>query len=181
MLLARQWGVCLLGGQSRPFVSRADITPRPNGTQKPIPEREEWLREICLDAPTLMMHVMVSSIVACEVLQRVPGQGVPAMIIDGLERGTCEEPHALAWGELCDKICKSSAKGVEQEAFKRVVIKSTIGVGHVEPVMPGVKFGYNYISVSVEDGFAVRRNAYCKATCSCAWPDARSTARCRQP
>lgn len=56
----------------------------PHGAQPFIPDGEERLGEICLDAPTLMVDIMVRGVVACDVLQWVPWERVSAVIIDSL-------------------------------------------------------------------------------------------------
>lgn len=56
----------------------------PHGAQPSIPNGEEWLGEIRLDAPALMVDIMVCSVVTCNVLQRIPRQRVSTVIVDGL-------------------------------------------------------------------------------------------------
>ncbi len=42
-----------------------------------------------------MVNVMVSSIVRCNVLQRIKWQRIATMIVDGFDCGASEKPHAL--------------------------------------------------------------------------------------
>ena len=52
----------------RPLVFSFHIPTRPYCSQKSIPDREEWLAKVCLDAPTLVVDVMISGVVACDML-----------------------------------------------------------------------------------------------------------------
>lgn len=45
----------------------------PHGPEESIPECKEWLREVCLDAPALVVDIVVCCIVARDMLDWVPG------------------------------------------------------------------------------------------------------------
>lgn len=62
-----------------------------------VPESEEWLREIRLDSPSLMVYVVIGSIVARQVLERVPRKRISTVIIHSLDSGQTEEqkPESL--------------------------------------------------------------------------------------
>ncbi len=62
----------LLGLAPGSFVFQGCIA-LPHGPQERVPECEEWLGEVRLDAPALMVNVVVSCIVTGDVLNRVPG------------------------------------------------------------------------------------------------------------
>jgi hypothetical protein len=65
------------------------------GLQERVPEGKEGLGKVGLDAPVLMVNIVVGSIVARDELKRVPGKGVAAVVIYGLDGGKHEEDHAL--------------------------------------------------------------------------------------
>ena len=58
----------LLCRDAASFVSRRDVAATPDCPKPTVPEREERLGEIGLDAPALMMDVVIRSIVVGEVL-----------------------------------------------------------------------------------------------------------------
>ena len=89
-----------------------------------------------------MVHIMVTCVVRSDVLQGVPGKSVAAVVIDGLDGATGEEDHALACRQAGGFEGDTGAKRIEKETFKRVIVKSTKGVGHVKTVMAGVKGRY---------------------------------------
>lgn len=85
------------------------------------------------------MHVMVPGIVRGQMLQGVPGQCVAAMVVNGFQGGTGEEPHPLPGIHSCGFERNTGTKGVEQEAFKGMVVQGTVGVWDVQTMMTGVK------------------------------------------
>lgn len=85
-----------------------------------------------------MVNIVVRRIVACDVLQRVPWERVPAVVVDGLggaedieEERHARRHHAELVGETC-------AGRVHHESFDRVVVESAVGVWNVEAVVAGV-------------------------------------------
>lgn len=86
----------LLRGQSRPLVPRTNIPTRPHSPKRTIPKRKERLAEIGLDAPALVMHIMITSVIRGQMLERVPWESVAAVIVDGFESAAGEEADGLA-------------------------------------------------------------------------------------
>lgn len=67
----------------RPLVLEACVT-LPHGAQPAVPNSEKGLAKVGLDAPALVVNIMVGGIVAGNVLQGIPGQRVSAVVIDRL-------------------------------------------------------------------------------------------------
>lgn len=82
---------------------------------------------------------MISGVVRSELLDGVERQGVAAMVVDGLDGGTGEEPHRLPDSHSCKQICKAGAKSVQQEAFKGVIVQGAVGVRNVEAMVARVE------------------------------------------
>lgn len=95
------------------LVSPLHIPTLPHCPKYPIPNREEWLREIRLDAPALMMNVVVSGIVAANMLQRIPGQSITAVVVDGLNGAASKEAHSLTGGHAGSFISKRGSECIE--------------------------------------------------------------------
>lgn len=117
-----------------PRISRSGIAI-PHRTKYSVPECEEWLREIRLDSPALVMDVVVSCIVTCDVLQGVPGQCVTAVVINRLDGRGCEEDHSLARRHPSNQVRNASSKCIEEETFERVIIERSISVWDVKSVV----------------------------------------------
>lgn len=60
-----------------------------------IPENEERLREVVLDPPALVVHVVKQSVVWGQHLERIPGEMIARMIINGFDRSEDEEENGL--------------------------------------------------------------------------------------
>lgn len=84
-----------------------------DGAQQPVPKGEKGLRKVGLDTPALVVYVVVAGIVARDVLQRIPGQRVATVIIDGLEGRADKEVQALARRHACNFIRQTCADRVE--------------------------------------------------------------------
>ncbi|CAG7920329.1 unnamed protein product [Penicillium olsonii] len=69
---------------TRAFIALGNIAI-PLGAEHAIPKDEERLGEVGLDTPALVVDVVVSCIVGCKVLQRIPGELVATVVIDGLD------------------------------------------------------------------------------------------------
>ena len=54
-----------------PLILALDLT-LPHGPHEPIPEGKVWLAEVGLDAPALMMDVVIGGIVAAQALKWIP-------------------------------------------------------------------------------------------------------------
>lgn len=156
------WGVgCLSIGQLAALLSLV------LGSQKTVPEGEEWLGKVGLDSPGLVVDVMVGSVVVGNQLQWIPRELVAAMIIDGLERREAEEAHALA---DCHSHClegDASTKSIKEEPLERVVVQGSISVGNVQSVMTGVE-GCCFVLVGRVTLLLASSTTYCTSTCSCA-------------
>ena len=88
-----------------------------------------------LDAPALVVDVMVSSVIAGQMLERVPGESVAAVIINCLDGRAREKPHSLSGSQARKFECYASSHGIEKEALEWVVVQGTKGIGDVESVM----------------------------------------------
>lgn len=86
-----------------------------------------------------MMDVMVTSIVRCDMLQGIEREGISAVIIDGFDGGSCEEPHALTRVHTGNLISYTCTKGIEEKSFEWVVVQGAVSVWHVEAVVVGMK------------------------------------------
>ena len=65
---------------------------------------------------------MVARVVAGDVLQRVPRQGVAAVIVNRLDRRECEEEYALAHIHACEFEGNAGANGIKEESLEWVVV-----------------------------------------------------------
>lgn len=128
----------LLGALSGPLVTKLNLA-LPLCVQEAVPEDEEGLGEVGLDAPALMVNIVIGSIVGGEMLQRIPGEGVSAVVINSLDGRASEEPHGLAVGHAGNQEADAGTRSVQKEALNRVVVESTESVGHVEAVMTRVE------------------------------------------
>lgn len=70
----------------------------------------------------LVVNVVVVRVVPAEPLQRVPREAIPAVVVDGLERGDAEEEHRLARAEVADLLRDERTERVDEEALERVVV-----------------------------------------------------------
>jgi hypothetical protein len=55
-----------------------------------------------------------------------------------------EEPHGLAHRHAGKEVSESTAKGIESEAFKWVVVQGAVCVGDVEAMVAGVESDCSY-------------------------------------
>lgn len=86
------------------------------------------------------MNVMVSCVVRRDFLQGIPREGIAAMVIDCLDGGHCEEPHALTVGQASGQESYASASCVEKETLHGMVVQSTKGVRNVKAMVTGMEF-----------------------------------------
>jgi hypothetical protein len=124
------------------LISSTDIASLPDGAEDSIPKGEEGLREIRLNAPALVMNIVVLGIVARQVLERIKGERVATVIVDGLDGGAGEEPHALACGHTGELVSERGAQRVQEEAFKGVVVECAVGIRNVQTVMTRMEGSY---------------------------------------
>jgi len=121
------------------LIPQLDIATSPPGVEDTVPEDEERLAEVGLDAPALVVDVVVGGVVAGDALQRIPWQSVSAVVVDGLDGGKGEEEHALAGIHEGDFVGQTGAESVEEKSFKGVVVQSAVRVWDVESVVTGVE------------------------------------------
>ena len=86
-LLCRQLGF---------LITSRDVSACPYRAQGAVPKCEERLTEVRLDAPTLMVDVMVARVVAREPLERIKRKRVSAMVVYGLKSAAGKKPHSLS-------------------------------------------------------------------------------------
>lgn len=128
----------LLSALTSPLVAKLDLA-RPLGAEQAVPEDKEGLGEVGLDAPTLMVNVMIGGIVGSEVLQRVPGEGVAAVVVNGLDGRKGEEPHGLTVGHARNQESNASTSSIQKESLDGVVVQGAKSVGNVESVVARVE------------------------------------------
>ena len=111
------------------------------GVKHLVPEREEWLGEVALQAEWLVVDVVVDGVVGEEQLEWVQRQNVAAVVVDGLHGGEDEEDDLLAGGEVGDVHGDTGSQGVQQETLDRGVVQGTVGVWDIQSVVDGVELG----------------------------------------
>ena len=82
---------------------------------------------------------MVVGVIAREQLQRVEGEAVAAVVVNGLETGHEEEEHGLARRHVRQELRDAGANSVEYESLERVVVERAKCIRDVQPVMHGVE------------------------------------------
>jgi hypothetical protein len=107
--------------------------------EETIPEGEEGLGEVGLDAPGLVVDVVVGGVVAGDELERVPGEGVAAVVVDGLDGGEGEEEGALTDVHAGGLEGDGGTEAIEEKALERVVVEGAVCVWDVEAVVAGVE------------------------------------------
>lgn len=128
----------LLGALSSPLVAKLNLA-LPLCVEEAVPEDEERLGEVGLDAPALMVDIVIGSIVGGEMLERIPGEGISAMVINSLDGRTSEKPHGLAVSHTGNQEADTCTRSIQKEALNRVVVEGTESVRHIEAVMTRVK------------------------------------------
>lgn len=83
---------------------------------------------------------MVSGIVRRNLLQRVPGELIATMVVNRLDRGHGEEPHALTGGHASSQECHPGAGSIKQETLDRMVVECTERIGNVKAMVARVEF-----------------------------------------
>jgi hypothetical protein len=111
----------LLGALSGPLVTKLNLA-LPLRIKETVPEDKKGLREVGFDTPTLMMNIVIGSIVGGEMLQRVPGKGVSAVVIDSLDGRAGEKPHRLAVGHTGNQEANACTRSIQKEALNGVVV-----------------------------------------------------------
>ena len=77
-------------------------------------------------------------IIPAQGLKRIPGQVIPAVIIHRLGLGDTPEGQCLPGGQARSELRDDGADGIEEETFKRVVVKGAAGKGNVEAMVDRV-------------------------------------------
>lgn len=109
------------------------------GVQQTIPESEEWLCKVGLDAPVLVVDVVVGSVVARDDLKRVPRERVATVVVHSLDSRQGEEDSALAHRHQAGLEGKASTNRIKQEPLERVVVQGAVGIRNIEAVMARVE------------------------------------------
>lgn len=164
----------LLSTLPGPFVAVLDIA-LPFGTQHSIPEDEEWLREVVLDTPALMVDVVVGGVVGRDLLKGVPRELVAAMVIDCFNGRHRKEPHALAGRHHGGQESHARTGCIKQESFDWMVVQSTEGVWDIKAMVARMEFDWRWLESITHDTDSC--SAYHIASGSGAWRDAKSTAK----
>jgi hypothetical protein len=99
------------------------------------------LGEVGLDAPALVVDIVVGGIVARDVLQRIPWQRVSAVIVDCLDGRGGKEGNSLTCSHASDQVRKTGTGGIEEETLKGVVVEGTVCVRNVQSVVSRVPLG----------------------------------------
>lgn len=100
---------------------------------------------------------MVTRVIACDVLQRIPWKCISAVVIHCLDRGESEEQHPLTWTQTCDFIADASTKCIQEEAFEWMVIQSSECVRDVQTMVPGVECRCN-LALEPDIGWQVNQH-----------------------
>lgn len=97
---------------------------------------------------------MVRGVVPEEHVKDVPRKPQPAVVVDAFDGGEGEEEDGRSCGHPREEESQGSAEGVQYEAFERVVVLATEGVGHNEAVVPRVDMAVQelvHVHVSVPE------------------------------
>ena len=78
------------------------------------------------------MHIVELGVLLPQPLEGVPGQLVPAMVVQAFHGAERDEPHRLPGRELCDGERGDGADCVEDEGFGEGGIEGPEGVGDVD-------------------------------------------------
>lgn len=81
---------------------------------------------------------MVRSVVARDVLQRIPWQRVSTVVVDGLGGAEHKEEKRHPRRHHADLVGQTCTGGVQHKAFYRVIVESAVCVGHVKAVVTSV-------------------------------------------
>ena len=92
-----------------------------------------------LDAPALVVHIMVPCVVPEKVLQGVEGQSVSTVIVNRLHGRKCEKGHSAADPETRYFVGNPCSDSVHEEAFEGVVVESAERVRNIETMMARMK------------------------------------------
>lgn len=68
------------------------------------------------------MNVMVCSVVASNVLERIPRQCVSAVVVNGFDGRADEEENSLFHAHIRNLVCQTGTQCVEEKAFERMIV-----------------------------------------------------------
>lgn len=88
-----------------------------------------------LDAPALVVNIMITGIIPENVLQGIEREGVSAVIIDRLHGRKCEEKHATAHFQAGHLESNAGTERVHQKTLEWMVVERTKRVRHIEAVV----------------------------------------------
>ena len=69
-----------------------------------------------------MMHIVIACVIRGNMLQRVPGKSIAAVVVYSLDGAAGKEHHALACRQASDFEGNAGAKSVKKKAFKGVIV-----------------------------------------------------------
>ena len=84
------------------------------------------------------MDVVIVGVVSSHVLERIPREGEPAVIVDRLHRRDDEKEERLPGRETNQFVRQHAPARVEGKAFEGMVVERAEGVRDVEAVVPRV-------------------------------------------
>lgn len=111
-------------------------------SKKRVPKREKGLRKVGLDAPRLVVNIVVGGVIVGNELERVPGKGVAAVVVNRLHGRKCKEARALQRRHARHLEANAGSERVEKEAFEWVVVQRAVRVGDVQAVVSRVEGSY---------------------------------------
>ena len=85
-----------------------------------------------LDAPALMMHIMERRVLLIQPLQWIPGDSIPAMVVDAFHDRDGAETHGLPDRDAGERQRERCADGVDDEGLREGVVEGAEGVGDVQ-------------------------------------------------
>ena len=94
----------------------------PHGAEHAVPYGEEGLRVVGLDAPALVMDVVIGSVIARQVLERVPRKRVAAVVINSLDIRSYKETHAHSGGQEGCLVGDGRTERIEDETLDGVIV-----------------------------------------------------------
>ena len=103
----------------------------PNCAQNSVPECKEWLTEVGLDSPALVVDIVICGIVACNMLKRIPWQLIATMIVNCLDGGPCEEAHSLTWRHASKLVANAGTYSIKEETLNWVIVQRAVSVRHM--------------------------------------------------
>ena len=82
-----------------------------------------------------MMDIVVVGIIVRQPMQQVPGKSISSMVVDGFERGQCEEPHSLTDVHPRQFERKGRSNGIQHETLQGVIVEGAERIRDEEAVM----------------------------------------------